>query len=123
MATNVIVRRLGETRLVAPALPQSREADAEGKKYFTGTGPGLKAGETLTLVVEGLPYHPTWPRYTALTLAGLIVAAGLWLMFGVPVDVSSRIKQLEAQRTALLGTVAAARAGRRAGQRGPARGA
>ena len=74
----------------------------EGKKYFTGTGPGLKAGETLTLVVEGLPHHPTWPRYTALTLAGLIVAAGLWLMFRVPVDVPSRIKDLEARRTALL---------------------
>ncbi len=40
MSTNVILRRLGETRLVEPTLPQSREADAEGKKYFTGTGPG-----------------------------------------------------------------------------------
>jgi hypothetical protein len=103
MATNVILRRLGDTRLTAPALPQSREADAEGKKYFTGTGPGLKAGETLTLVVDGLPHHPTWPRYTALAIAGVIVAAGLWVMFGVPVDVPSRIKELEAQRTALLG--------------------
>jgi len=101
MATNVIVRRLGETRLAAPAL-QSRETDVEGKKYVTGTGPGLKAGETLTLVVEGLPHHPTWPRYTALILAGLVVAAGLWLMFRVPVDVPSRIKNLEARRTALL---------------------
>lgn len=103
MATNVILRRLGDTRLAAPALPQSREADAEGKKYFTGTGPGLKAGETLTLVVDGLPHHPTWPRYTALAIAGLIVAAGLWVMFRVPVDASSRIKALEAQRAALLG--------------------
>jgi hypothetical protein len=102
MATNVIVRRLGETRLAAPALPQSREANAEGKTYFTGTGPGLKAGETLTLVVEGLPFHPRWPRYTALTVAALIVAAGLWLMFGMPVDASARVAQLEARRTALL---------------------
>jgi hypothetical protein len=102
MATNVIVRRLGDTRLAAPALPQSREADADGKKYFTGTGPGLKAGETLTLVVEGLPFHPTWPRYTALTIAGLIVVAGLWLMFGMPVDPSLRIAQLEARRSDLL---------------------
>ena len=58
--------------------------------------------KTLTLVVEGLPHHPTWPRYTALFLAGLIVAAGLWVMFGVPVDVPTRIKSLEARRTALL---------------------
>jgi len=102
MATNVILRRLGETRLVAPALPQSREADAEGKKYLTGTGPGLKAGETLTFVVDGLPYHSRWPRYTALTVAGLIVAGGLWLIFGLPVDASARIKQLEEQRATLL---------------------
>lgn len=102
MATNVILRRLGETRLVEPTLPQSREAEAEGRKYFTGTGPGLKAGATIRFVIEGLPFHPTWPRYTALGLAGLIVAAGLWLMFGVPIDASARIKQLDAQRTALL---------------------
>jgi len=57
----------------------------------------------LTLVVDGLPHHPTWPRYTALTVAGLIFAAGLWVVFRVPVDVSSRIKELEAQRTTLLG--------------------
>ena len=102
MATNVILRRLGETRLVAPTLPQSREADAEGRKYFTGTGPGLEAGDTLRFVVDGLPHHPTWPRYTALGLAGLIVAAGLWVTFGVPVNAAGRIKELEAQRTTLL---------------------
>lgn len=103
MATNVIVRLLGQTHLVAPALPQSRVADAEGRKYFTGTGPGQKAGETLTLVVDGIPHHPTWPRYTALGIAGFIVVVGLWVMFRVPVDASSRIKQLESQRTTLLG--------------------
>jgi hypothetical protein len=102
MATNVILRRLGETRLVEPVLPQNREADAEGRKYFTGTGPGLKAGDTVRFVIEGLPYHPTWPRYTALGLAGAIVLAGLWLIFGVPVDATARITQLEGQRTALL---------------------
>lgn len=102
MATNVILRRLGETRLVAPVLPQSREADAEGRKYFTGTGPGLKAGETLTYVIEGLPHHAAWPRYTALSLAAAIVAGGLWLVFGVRVDPSARIAELESQKAALL---------------------
>lgn len=102
MATNVILRRLGGTRLVQPTLPQGREAEAEGRKYYTGTGPGLKAGDTLTFVVEGLPYHPTWPRYTALAIAGLIVAAGLWVAFGVPVNPAGRIAQLEKQRSELL---------------------
>ena len=102
MATNVILRRLGETQLVEPSLPQFREADAEGRRYFTGTGPGLGAGATLTYVIDGLPYHPTWPRYTALGIAGLIVAAGAWLVFGVRVDPAARIAQLESQKAALL---------------------
>lgn len=102
MATNVIVRRLGDTHLVAPALPQSREAQAEGRTYFTGTGPGMKAGDTLHFVLDGLPHHPTWPRYTALSVAALIVAAGLWVLLRVPVDSAARIARLDAQRTALL---------------------
>lgn len=102
MATNIIVRRLGETHLVEPTLPQSREAEAEGRRYFTGTGPGLPPGGTLRIVVDGVPHHPRWPRYTALTLAALIALAGVWLAVRVPVDPSARLKDLEAQRGALL---------------------
>ena len=102
MATNVIVRKFGAIRLAAPTLPQSREATAEGRTYITGTGPGLKAGDTLRFAIEGVPHHPTWPRYTALTLAGVIVVAGLWVAFRLPVNASARIKELEAQRTSLL---------------------
>jgi hypothetical protein len=102
MATNVILRRLGETRLVEPALPQSREAQAEGRTYFTGTGPGLPAGGELRLVVDGLPHHARWPRYTALTLAGLIVAGGLYAILVLPVSPATRIAALEGQRAALL---------------------
>jgi hypothetical protein len=102
MATNVILRRLGETRLVEPTLPQSREAQAEGRTYFTGTGPGLPAGGDLRIVVDGLPHHSPWPRYTALALAGLVVAGGLYAVFLLPVSPAARIAALEAQRTALL---------------------
>ena len=103
MATNVILRRLGDTKLVEPSLPQSREAEAEGRTYFTGTGPGLAAGADLRIVVEGLPYHSRWPRYTALGLAGLMVAGGLYVVFFLPVSSTARIAALEAQRMALLG--------------------
>ncbi len=103
MATNVIVRRLGDTHLVEPVLPQSREAQAEGRTYFTGTGPGLPAGGTMRLVLDGIPHHPTWPRYTALTLAGLVALVGLWVIVRVPVDTAARLRALEAQRNALLG--------------------
>lgn len=102
MATNVIVRRLGDTRLVEPTLPQSREAQAEGRTYYTGTGPGMGAGQTLRFVLDGLPHHPTWPRYMALGIAALVALAGGWMAFRVPVDPTSRIKALESQRTSLL---------------------
>jgi hypothetical protein len=102
MATNIIVRRLGTTHLAEPTLPQSREAEAEGRKYFTGTGPGLPPGGTLRMVIDGIPHHPVWPRYTALGLAALIALAGLWLVVRVPVDASARLKELDAQRGALL---------------------
>ncbi len=102
MATNVIVRRLGDTHLVEPVLPQSREAQAEGRTYFTGTGPGQPAGSAMRLVLDGIPHHPLWPRYTALTVAGIIVGIGLWIIFLVPVDTATRVRTLEAQRVALL---------------------
>lgn len=102
MQTNVIVRRLGNVRLVEPVLPQSREAQAEGRTYLTGTGPGLPAGGTLRVALDGLPHQPRWPRYAALSVAGAIVLGGLWLMFGARVDAAGRVATLDARRTALL---------------------
>lgn len=103
--TNLIVRRLGDTRVVAPVLPQSREAQAEGRTYWTGTGPGLNAGDTLTVTLEGLPYHSRWPRYTALGVAGAVVLVGLWLAVARPVNPAPRIAALEARRRDLLDRV------------------
>lgn len=103
--TNLIVRVIGATRVVAPVLQQSRTAEVEGRTYWTGTGPGLGAGDTLTIRLEGLPFHPRWPRYTALTVAGLIVLVGIWLAFVRPVDPTQRIAELDARRRQLLDEV------------------
>ena len=43
-----------------------------------GTGPGLAAGQSLSFEIAGLPHRATWPRTLALTLASIIVAAGVW---------------------------------------------
>lgn len=103
--TNLIVRKLGDTRVVAPVLAQSREAQAEGRTYWTGTGAGLNAGDVLTVALEGLPYHARWPRYTALAAAGLVVLTGLWLALMAPVNPARRIADLEARKHALLDEV------------------
>lgn len=103
--TNVIARLVGDTKVTAPVLEQSRVAQAEGRTYWTATGPGLNAGDELRIALDGLPYHSRWPRYTALTLAALVVAAGLWLVLARPVDPAGRIAALEAQRARLLDDV------------------
>jgi hypothetical protein len=28
--------------------------------------------------LSGMPYHPRWPRYVALSLAGVFMALGIW---------------------------------------------
>jgi len=103
--TNLIVRLLGDTRVVSPTLPQSRVAQAEGRTYWTATGPGLNAGDTLTVELAGLPHHPAWPRYTALGLAGAVMLVGVWFAWLRPVDPSRRIAALEARRARLLDEV------------------
>ncbi len=103
--TNVIARLIGDTTVVAPALEQSRVAQVEGRTYWTATGQGLNAGDELTIALEGLPYHPRWPRYTALGLAGLVVLAGAWLVLARPVDPARRVAALEARRLRLLSDV------------------
>jgi hypothetical protein len=49
-----------------------------GQNVLVGAGPGLAAGQTLSVEIAGLPHRPTWPRTLALTLAGVIAAAGIW---------------------------------------------
>ena len=68
---------LGETRLAEPTLPQSREAQAEGRKLLHRHGPGALAGQPLTLVVDGLPHHrpgratPRWGWPALIAVGGL----------------------------------------------------
>jgi hypothetical protein len=102
MQTQLIVRQVGSVRVVQPELPQSREAEVEGRRYLTAAGPGLNAGETLSIQLDGLPHHPAWPVYTAIGVSLLLVAGGLWLAFLTPIDPALRVRALEARREQLL---------------------
>lgn len=74
----VIVGQTGGLGLSSPQISASRELTDEGQRILVGTGPGLQAGQTLQFDITGIPHHPLWPRYLALTLAGSIVTAGIW---------------------------------------------
>ena len=72
----VLVEKIGAMNVVSSQMPQHREVKAQTDVYILGQGPGLNAGDTLTLSVSGLPHHPLWPRNVALALAGLVLAVG-----------------------------------------------
>jgi hypothetical protein len=74
----VVVQKVGAMRLESPQIGEQREMPAEGQLYIAARGRGLKAGDTLSLTVSGLPHEPTWPRNLALVLAAVILVAGAW---------------------------------------------
>jgi hypothetical protein len=78
----------------------------DGTPFILGSGPGIKAGGTLRIQVNGLPVHSGVPRYVALGLAGAIALFGLWL--ALPGQKSSREsrQRLIARRDTLLGELA-----------------
>jgi hypothetical protein len=74
----VLAQKIGDMHLTSPQMPQHREMQADGRTYIVGVGPGLKAGDVLTLEFTGLPHGPKWPRNVALGLAVAILVAGAW---------------------------------------------
>jgi hypothetical protein len=74
----VLVEKAGAMQLESAQFSQHREIKAEADTYILGQGPGLGAGGTLTVKVTGLPHHSLWPRNVALSLAVLILVAGVW---------------------------------------------
>jgi len=80
----VLVQQIGGLSIASPQLGATRDINDQGQALIVGTGPGLSAGQALTLEISGLPHHALWPRNLALALAGVIVATGLWGAFGRP---------------------------------------
>jgi hypothetical protein len=79
----VVVQQIGGLSLASPQLSATKDVtDDQGRALILGTGPGLAAGQALTLDISGLPHHAEWPRNLALALAGVIVAAGFWGAYG-----------------------------------------
>jgi hypothetical protein len=74
----VLVQQIGGLSIESPQLQSKRDIQDQGQALILGSGPGLAAGQSLTLEIAGLPHHSKWPRTLALSLAGVIAAAGIW---------------------------------------------
>ncbi len=73
----VLVPKEAGLDMSSPQAPNKQEMQSNGVPVLVGMGPGLAAGDTLSVEITGLPYHPRWPRNTALALAGAILAMGI----------------------------------------------
>ncbi len=78
---NLLVVQIGGLTVRSPQLASMRDVLDQGQPLIVGNGPAIAAGAALVLEIDGLPYHPVWPRNTALALAVAITAAGLWAAF------------------------------------------
>ncbi len=95
------------------------EMPADGKTYLVGSGPGIAAGNDLTFTITGLPHRATWPRWTALSLATIILVAGLWFAASRGGDASTadaRRKTLQGRRDRLFADLVRLEEQQRGGQ-------
>lgn len=73
----VVLQKPGADDIVSPQLVDRRDTVNDGTPLVFARATALGAGGTLTFDVTGLPHHPRWPRYLALTLALGFIVVGL----------------------------------------------
>jgi hypothetical protein len=101
----VLVKKFGDTKLESPTIERQQDLPNEGQMVIGAMGGTIAAGKPIELHLVDLPHHSPLPRYTALTLAGVVVLAGVWAgtrkQTGVAVD--GERKRLVARREKLFG--------------------
>lgn len=113
---SVIAQKIGTMQLSSAQVSQKREMAADGQTYIVGQGGGVKAGDTVTLTLTGLPHRATWPGYVAVALAAVILCVGAWgASRGASPQQANRRKQLQTQRDRLFAELAALEEQRRKG--------
>jgi hypothetical protein len=74
----VLVRKQGDTKLTSPQLERQQEFPSEGETIIGGMGGPVAAGEPIALSLSDLPHHSAVPRWSALSIASVILVAGIW---------------------------------------------
>jgi hypothetical protein len=114
---SVVVQKVGAMQFSSPQVTQKREMPADGQNFIVGQGGAVRAGGTIALTLTGLPHKPGWPKNLALTLAGVILAAGAWgaTRGRTTPDEDARRRQLHGDRDTLFAALASLEAQRRKG--------
>jgi hypothetical protein len=83
-ATTVIVTKVWNMDAMSPQFQSKENRTQDGQAFILGLGPAIAAGQSLVVDITGLPHQPRWPRFLALSLAGVILAVGTWAAVFVP---------------------------------------
>jgi hypothetical protein len=117
---SVIVQKVGAMQLASPQIGQRREMPAEGQTYIVGQGGALKAGDTVSLTLSGLPSRALWPRALTVALAAAILLGGAWAATRQPrADAAAPRRNLHGRREKLFAELASLEAQRRKGSIDP----
>ncbi len=120
----VMAQKVGDMHLTSPQFSEHQDMPADGQTFVVGRGPGLKAGDVLTLNFTGLPHTATWPRNVALALAIVVLAGGVWGSLRASravAEEAARRKKLAATRDRLFAELAVVEAEHRDGSIDPRR--
>jgi hypothetical protein len=114
---SVVAQKVGGLQFSSPQVTERREMPADGQTFIVGQGGAVKAGDTLTFKLTGLPHRTVWPRNIALFLSAVILAGGAWgaMRNSATPGQSTRRGQLQARRDRLFGELAALETQRRKG--------
>ena len=114
--STVGVQKIGPMAMASQQFSATNELRTEdGVAFLVGDVKPLPAGGSLAVNLSNLPMHSRTPRYTALALAGLCIAVGIWLaMSGRRTIVDNRDALLR-RRDSLLNQLEQLELKRRAG--------
>ncbi len=113
----VVAQKVGGMQMTSPQVTGRREMSADGQTFIVGQGGAVRAGDTVSFTLTGLPHRPSWPKNLALTLAAAILAAGAWFATSgrTEPDEDARRRQLHGDRDRLFSELTALEAQRRKG--------
>jgi hypothetical protein len=113
---SLVVQKTGAMQLTSPNVAQRREMSADGNTYIVAQGGAMRAGDTLSLSLSGLPSRPAWPRNLTVGLAALILVVGAYGASRRPAGPQARPdRQLHSRREQLFAELTALEAQRRKG--------
>jgi hypothetical protein len=99
----IIAEKTDAMRLSSPQIQRQQEMPLGDRTYIAAAVDPVPANATLTMTLDGLPHHSAAPRILVLSLAGIIVAIGVWAVRtpATPPQQTDR-KRLMARREKLL---------------------